>query len=144
MYKKLLMPTDGSECSFSAIKEGLEVAKALGAEVNFLYVVENPSSYIWMSPESIPYGMDLLADLQKAGKEALDRASKMAAEAGVKANTLLKEGQPIPAILEEAKNHDALVMGTHGRAGLDKLLLGSVTEGVLHRTNKPVLVVRSK
>lgn len=56
----------------------------------------------------------------------------------------MKEGVPVPTIVEAAKGFDLLVMGTHGRTGLDKLLLGSVTEGVLHRVGIPVLVVRCR
>jgi Universal stress protein UspA and related nucleotide-binding proteins len=68
----------------------------------------------------------------------------MAQEKGVEATGEVKEGVPIPTIVEAAKGYDLLVMGTHGRKGLDKLLLGSVTEGVLHRVSVPVLVVRCR
>lgn len=143
MYKRLLMPTDGSACSLVAIREGLEVAKTLGAEVTFLYVLENPTG-LWMAPESGAYIQELAQDLRKVGQTALDEAQKLAQEAGVASSGKLREGHVIATIVDEAKNYDLLVMGTHGRTGLDKLLLGSVTEGVLHRTNKPVLVVRSR
>lgn len=56
----------------------------------------------------------------------------------------LVEARPVDAILAEAKNPDLIVMGTHGRSGLDRFMLGSVTEAVLHRSDKPVLVLRSK
>jgi nucleotide-binding universal stress UspA family protein len=143
MYKRLLMPTDGSACSLAAIREGLEVAKILGAEVTFLYVLENPTS-LWMAPESGAYLQELIQDLRKVGQSALEEAEKLAKEAGVASSGKLREGNVTATILDEAKHYDLLVMGTHGRTGLDKLLLGSVTEGVLHRTDKPVLVVRSR
>ncbi|WP_018466942.1 universal stress protein [Calidithermus timidus] len=143
MYKRLLMPTDGSACSLAAIREGLEVAKTLGAEVTFLYVLENPTG-LWMAPESGAYIQELTQDLRKVGQAALEEAEKLAKEAGVASSGKLREGNVTATILDEAKNYDLLVMGTHGRTGLDKLLLGSVTEGVLHRTDKPVLVVRSR
>jgi nucleotide-binding universal stress UspA family protein len=143
MYKRLLMPTDGSACSLTAIREGLEVARTLGAEVTFLYVLENPTG-LWMAPESGAYIQELAQDLRKVGQTALDEAEKLAREAGVPSSGKLREGHVIATIVDEAKNYDLLVMGTHGRTGLDKLLLGSVTEGVLHRINKPVLVVRSR
>jgi nucleotide-binding universal stress UspA family protein len=54
------------------------------------------------------------------------------------------EARPVEAILNEAKNHDLIVMGTHGRSGLDRFMLGSVTEAVLHRSDRPVLVLRCK
>jgi nucleotide-binding universal stress UspA family protein len=144
MYKKILIPTDGSNCSQMAIREGLEVAKYMGARVTFLYVVENISSSLWISPESVPYGLELVEDLKRVGSEALSKASELAQAAGVEAETKLVEARPVEAILAEAKNHDLIVMGTHGRSGLDRFLLGSVTEAVLHRSEKPVLVLRCR
>jgi len=144
MYKKILMPTDGSACSQKAISEGLDVAKSMGASVTFLYAVENISSTLWISPESVPYGLELIEDLKRVGGEALSKASELAKAAGVDAETKLVETRPVEAILAEAKNHDLIVMGTHGRSGLDRFMLGSVTEAVLQRSNKPVLVLRSK
>ncbi|MCL6529740.1 MAG: universal stress protein [Meiothermus ruber] len=144
MYKRILMPTDGSNCSQQAIREGLEVAKNMGARVTFLYALENISSSLWISPESVPYGLELLEDLKRVGSEALSKAAELAQAAGVEAETKLVEARPVEAILDEAKNHDLVVMGTHGRSGLDRFMLGSVTEAVLHRSERPVLVLRCK
>lgn len=144
MYKRILMPTDGSNCSQQAIREGLEVAKNMGARVTFLYALENISSSFWISPESVPYGLELLEDLKRVGSEALSKAAELAQAAGVEAETKLVEARPVEAILAEAKSHDLLVMGTHGRSGLDRFMLGSVTEAVLHRSERPVLVLRCK
>lgn len=144
MYKKILMPTDGSAASANAIREGLEVAKSMGAEVTFLYAIENLNSALWISPESVPYGIELMEDLKKVGNEALNRAIEVAKTAGVPAQSKLVELRPVDAILQTAKDFDMVVMGTHGRSGLDRFMLGSVTEAVLHRCEKPVLVLRSK
>lgn len=144
MYKTILMPTDGSECSQKAIQQGLEVAKSMGSAVHFVYALENPTSAMWISPESLPYGMELLEDLKKVGQHAVDQALQMAAEAGVSAEAKLVEGRPVEVILEAAKTADLIVMGTHGRSGLDRFMLGSVTESVLHKSSKPVLVMRSR
>ncbi len=119
MYKTNLMPTDGSPCSFQALEHGLSLAKALGAKVHFLYVLENPAQAIWIVPESVPYGLELLEDLKKAGEEAIAKALSLAQEKGVEATGEVKEGVPIPTIVEAAKGFDLLVMGTHGRTGLD-------------------------
>uniref|UniRef100_A0A7C2GF37 Universal stress protein n=1 Tax=Thermus islandicus TaxID=540988 RepID=A0A7C2GF37_9DEIN len=144
MYRSILMPTDGSPCSLEAIGHGLDLAKALSARVHFLYVLENPAQAIWIAPESVPYGLELLEDLRRAGEEAIKKALALAQEKGVEATGEVREGVPIPTIVEAAKGFDLLVMGTHGRTGLDRLLLGSVTEGVLHRVSVPVLVVRCR
>ncbi|HGY10587.1 MAG TPA: universal stress protein [Oceanithermus profundus] len=144
MYKRVLFPVDGSPCSEQALREGLELAKSCGAEAAVLFVIENPLLTLPMLPEGIPYEADLYEDLKKAGEEVLERARRIAQEVGVPVDTILHEGQPVPTIVEFAKDHDLVVMGTHGRGGLEKLILGSVTEGVLHRTEKPVLVIRCK
>ena len=144
MYKRVLFPTDGSPCSEQALREGLELAKNCGATATVLFVIENPLLTLPMLPEGIPYEADLYDDLKKSGEEVLERARRIAQEAGVTVDTILHEGQPVPTIVEFAKEHDLVVMGTHGRGGLEKLILGSVTEGVLHRTDKPVLVIRCR
>ncbi|MGQ9510784.1 MAG: universal stress protein [Thermaceae bacterium] len=144
MYQRILMPIDGSPCSEQALRHGLGLAKALSAKVHFLYVLENPAQAIWITPESVPYGLELLEDLRRIGEEAVNKALQQARELGVEATGEVKEGLPVPTIVEESERYDLLVMGTHGRTGLDKLLLGSVTEGVLHRTKTPTLAVRCR
>jgi nucleotide-binding universal stress UspA family protein len=143
MYQTILMPTDGSQCSESAIAHALELAQKLGSKVTFLYVLEDPTRNLWLTPE-MPYVPELLQDLEGAAKSALERAMALAQQAGVVAQTRQVSAKPVDGILEEAKNADLVVMGTHGRSGIDKMLLGSVTEGVLHRCRTPVLVVRTK
>ncbi len=144
MYKRVLLPTDGSPCSDHALREGFDLARTCGAEATVLYVIENPLLTLPMLPEGIPYEADLYEDLKKAAEEVLTSARKIAQEVGIPVNTIMHEGQPVPTIVEFAKDHDLIVMGTHGRGGLEKLILGSVTEGVLHRTDKPVLVIHCK
>lgn len=143
MYQTILMPTDGSQCSEAAITHALELAKKLGSKVTFLYVLEDPTRNLWLTPE-MPYVPELLQDLEGAARAALERAMALAQQAGVAAQTRQVSAKPVDGILEEAKNADLVVMGTHGRSGIDKMLLGSVTEGVLHRCRVPVLVVRTK
>lgn len=143
MYQTILMPTDGSQCSEAAITHALELAKKLGSKVTFLYVLEDPTRNLWLTPE-MPYVPELLQDLEGAARAALERAMALAQQAGVAAQTRQVSAKPVDGILEEAKNADLVVMGTHGRSGIDKMLLGSVTEGVLHRCRVPVLVVHTK
>jgi len=144
MYEKVLLPTDGSPCSAQALREGLEMARCCGAKATILYVVENPLLTLPMLPEGIPYEAELYEDLKKAAADVLNKARKIANEVGVEAETAMKEGSPVPTIVSYAENFDLVVMGTHGRGGLEKLILGSVTDGVLHRTDKAVLVIHCK
>lgn len=141
MYKSLLLPTDGSEAAELGVREGLGLAKALGARVAFLYVLEPLGPRLLLGPETLPYYRTLVEDLRKAGLEALDRATRLAEELGVPFEAHLLEGRAAEAILKEAEKHDLLVMATHGRTGLDAVLLGSVTQEVVRRSPKPVLVV---
>ncbi|WP_027881425.1 universal stress protein [Meiothermus rufus] len=142
MYKRILIPTDGSAPSEAAVKAGLELAKSLQAEATLLYVVEPVLTRIMIGPETVPYYADLSRDLEAAGKEALERAEGFAQYLGVPVRRELKQGSAPQVIVEEAAAHDLVVMGTHGRTGLDRLLLGSVTQKVLQKCPKPVLVVR--
>ncbi len=140
MYKRILMPTDGSSCSVHAIQQGLELAKLTGAEVTFLYVVENPiASYGSIAAR---YGQEILGDLRKVARDALQKAHELAQQAEVTAETSLAEGEnPIQAIVKAAEGHDLIIMGTRGRTGLELMLLGSVTDAVIHLTQKPILVI---
>lgn len=139
--QQILLPTDGSQPSLKALHHGLELAKALGASVTLLYALEG--MYHYLGPEATLYPVDdgLEASFKAIGQEALDQAMAAAKEAGVQAQAKLTAGKAVDRIVEEAKTHHLVVMGTHGRTGLDRLLLGSVTEGVIRRSETPVLVV---
>ncbi|GAA6749764.1 universal stress protein [Thermus antranikianii] len=141
MYRSLLLPTDGSPAAEAGVKEGLRLAKALGARVAFLYVLEPIGPRLFLGPETLPYYQDLVEDMRKEGMAALDRATLMAEELGVGFEAHLLEGRAAEVILKEAAKHDLLVMATHGRSRLDAALLGSVTQEVVRRSPKPILVV---
>ncbi|MCA1395816.1 universal stress protein [Bradyrhizobium sp. BRP56] len=140
MYRHVLIPTDGSELAEQGVKHGLALAKSVGAKVSVIFVVE-PLSEIGGRYR------DLLARFAEIRKEeatsALDRAAHAAREAGVPCETSQAEsGQPHQAIIAAAadKGCDLIVMSSHGRSGLSKLLIGSVTNKVLTQAKTPVLV----
>ena len=142
--KRLLIPMDGSSCSQQAMQEGLALAKALEAEVTFLHILSLEPS-IYTMPESRVYEPELLEEAKSVARALLAEALLTAKTASVKAESrLIEADQPsvARAILEAEKDFDLVVMATHGRSGLDRLVLGSVTEGVLRRSSKPHLVVR--
>ncbi len=143
MYKHILMPIDGSSCSEHVTAQGLALAKLFGADVTFLYVLENPISHIYAAPEGVPYALELYEDLKKTGHAALEKADSQASEADVPAKTLLQEGSnPTQTILSAEEDFDLIIIGTHGRRGFDRWVLGSVTEGLLRKSSKPHLVIR--
>jgi nucleotide-binding universal stress UspA family protein len=139
--RTVLLPTDGSPSGEAALQHGLKLARALGADVTLLYVVEGMYRYLGPETALYPVAEALEAELQQIGQEALQKAKEMADAVGVVAQTRLAVGRAVEGILAEAKAHDLVVMSTHGRSGLDRLLLGSVAEGVLRRSEKPVLVI---
>lgn len=142
MYKRILMPTDGSALSEEAIRQGLELAAALNASVSFLYVLESPMT-LYQTPESISYLPQLYDDLREAADASLTRAAAMAEEAGVEHNIrLIEDSNPVDAISGVEPEYDLVVMGTHGRSGFNRWMFGSVAEGALRRATKPFLLIR--
>ena len=144
MYRKILVPTDGSACAMQAVHEAVELAKAIGAEVTFLYALENPLTSGVAAPEALPYSAQLWEDLRAMADEALAAATAVAGEAGVTARALRVDNRPpVQAILENENDHDLVIMGTHGRRGFNRWMFGSVAEGALRRAQRPFLLIRA-
>jgi nucleotide-binding universal stress UspA family protein len=138
MYDTILLPTDGSEASTRAETQAIGLAAELGATLHVVYAVED-----------IPYAPEMMDDevedqLQSVGEAALEAVRERAEAEGVDVVTSIERGVPHSTILgyAEANPVDAIVMGTHGRSGLDRYLLGSVTERVVRTAEVPVLTVR--
>ena len=146
-YRHLLVPTDGSEISDRAVEQAVTLAAALGARLRVLHVqVSCPISLVGVGELVEPSTVDaLMAAAQQRAETILGEAMARAAAAGVQAEqSLLVNPQPHQAILEEARTHgcDLIVMASHGRRGLEGLLIGSETQRVLTQSSCPVLVVR--
>ncbi|MEO1002822.1 MAG: universal stress protein [Cyanobacteria bacterium J06638_7] len=146
-YHHLLVPTDGSEISGRAVQAAVDLAAALAARVRFLHVQNNyPISLVGVG--ELVEASTIEALVQAAGQRAesiLDEAMAVAARANVQAERVaLMNPLPHRAILEEAgaSGCDLIVMGSHGRRGLEGLLIGSETQRVLLGGSCPVLVVR--
>jgi len=140
LFKKILIPTDGSDYTKAAVMKGLELAKIMGAEVTALYVVDQ-TSFINFPMDSTIISVYTL--LEREGAEAMEYVKKEAENMGVELNTRVEEGSPSRKIVDLSHDHDLVVMGTLGRTGFSKLLLGSVAERVVRFAECPVLVVRS-
>jgi nucleotide-binding universal stress UspA family protein len=144
MFKKILLPTDGSDLSGKAIQGGLEFARALKASVVGLTVIE-PYSYSNLSeyrPETLD---DYEQRMLKVAAERLGRVADAAAKAGIAVETVtLKSFSPYEAIIQAAntKGCDVIFMASHGRKGLSAVLLGSETQKVLTHSTIPVMVYR--
>ena len=150
MYKHILISTDGSEVAQKGLDHGLSLAKEIGAKVSVITVTESfpvyASAGAGVGAGWVPIEM---ADYDKVQDEFANRVfagAKQAAEQhGVAVETIhVRNAQPAEAILETAKAQgcDLIVMASHGRRGLGRLLLGSQTSEVLTYSSVPVLVVR--
>ncbi|HTY47940.1 MAG TPA: universal stress protein [Methanomassiliicoccales archaeon] len=139
-FKKILIPTDGSEYTREAIKKGLELAKNMGADVTALYVVDQTSFINFPMDSTI---VSVYSLLEKEGKEAVEYVRDQGQSMGLKVEIKIEEGSPARKIVDVSKDYDLIVMGTLGRTGISKLLLGSTAERVVRFAECPVLVVRA-
>ncbi len=139
MYDRILVPTDGSDPADRAFERALDLASTYDAALHLLYVVDVSA----LAGEFD--AVTVVEHLERSGRETVQRLRKRAEEAGVEdVTTKVVEGTPYRTILEYADDEevDLVVMGTHGRTGLDRYLLGSVTERVVRTADVPVLTVR--
>ncbi len=144
MFQRILVPVDGSGPSRDAVGLAVATAAAVGGSLVFCSVVD--SDRIVMECAAMPFvdPTPSIEGLKARANEALAAAVARAESAGVRAERMLKEGEPVKTVLAVAHqyNADLIVMGSHGRRGLQRLLLGSTTEGVLREADLPVLVMR--
>jgi len=143
MYDNILIPTDGSEGTELAMDHALDLAETYDATVHALFVVD--TGYLYSGIEDSPVNWDaVLSELEEDGKRAVNAAFEQAADRGIDLDRELLQSSNIhKAILEYADENDVdlIVMGTHGRTGFDRYLLGSVTEKVVRTSEIPVLTV---
>ena len=145
MYGKILVPVDGSETSTRGLTEAIKIAKAQGSQLRLVNIVNEYILDITYAPGL--FAENLIESLVKAGRKVLDTAEKAAQREGVKAESVLIEsigGVAADLILAQAKQWqaDLIVMGTHGRRGLARLVMGSDAEQVVRAATVPVMLVR--
>lgn len=144
MFKHILVPVDGSSTARLAIQKAIGLANTFGSRVTAIYVI-NPYPFTGVGTD-FAYGQAEYLSAATAEANAAIRYAKDAFEgSGVEVVTSLIEANTTwRGVIEAAETvqADLIVMGSHGRSGLEKLLLGSVTQAVLTHTHLPVLVVR--
>ncbi|MFW6041003.1 MAG: universal stress protein [Thermoplasmatota archaeon] len=140
-YNKILIPTDGSEANDVAVENGLSLARLLGAKATIFFVVDT-STFKGIPPDEMI--TDVTSRMETIGDKVLGEIMDRAEEMGVDAEKSIVMGHPAEEIIEESKNHDLVVIGTHGRSGLSKLLLGSTAEKVLRHSKCPVMLIKIK
>jgi nucleotide-binding universal stress UspA family protein len=141
MYDRILLPFDGSAPATAAARHALELAGTYDAELHAVFVVDTDTGWLTVSKSEVREALRELGDDES--ERVLSEVERLAAEAGVGLSTTVLEGHPAEAIVDHAADSDAdlVVMGTHGRSGIGRRLLGSVTERVVRGADVPVMTV---
>jgi nucleotide-binding universal stress UspA family protein len=138
MYDRLLFPTDGSDGATAALDHVLDIAAANDATVHLLTVADTRHDSVTR------IGDEVIDALEIEGQNIVDDAAERAQERGVVTETAVLQGTPSATIVDYADERgiDLVAMPTHGRQGIERLLVGSVTERVVRRATVPVLTIR--
>lgn len=144
MFKHILVPVDGSSTSQLAVEKAVGLAKAFGSRVTAIFVID-PYPFTGVGTD-FAYGQaEYLSAATAEATAAIAAAKDMIEKAGVAVDaTVIEAHAAWRGVVQAAESAqaDLIVMGSHGRSGLEKLVLGSVTQAVLSHTHLPVLVVR--
>jgi nucleotide-binding universal stress UspA family protein len=147
MFKRILVAVDGSPTANLGLRQAVELAADQGAELMLVHVVDEFLPMAGM--EAVVYPDEFLDSMKAAGEKVLSRAAAVAVKRGIKPRTALVEtlgGPAADVIVKQAKRWraDLIVLGTHGRRGLRRIVLGSDAELVVRASAVPVLLVRAK
>jgi nucleotide-binding universal stress UspA family protein len=147
MYQRILVPIDGSATSERALQEAIKLA-AGKAQLRLVYVLEEVYPLDAEGYAYIDYEV-LQEAVRSTGERTLEQAVETVRRSGITAETALMDvpGERIASVIDNEAvswKADLIVIGTHGRSGLSRLLLGSVAEGVVRGASVPVLLVRSE
>lgn len=145
-----MIATDGSDCSRLAADKGIELARLSGGKVYAVFVASTASLSMdgdYFSSGGVnPYWELIYESLKNQGQQALDYVKSLGEMKGINVESVLLEGHPADELIQYAEENkmDIIVMGTLGRTGLDRLLLGSVAGNLVRHSKVPVMVVRGK
>jgi nucleotide-binding universal stress UspA family protein len=142
--KTVLVPTDFSEASESALRYGKAMAEAFGASLHVVHVMEDLLAHAWAAEVYVSSMPQLRDEIEKESRQRLLALLGDDERQRLRAETALLAGNPFIEIIRYAKAHDVdlIVMGTHGRGPIAHMLLGSVAEKVVRKSPCPVLTVR--
>jgi nucleotide-binding universal stress UspA family protein len=148
MFKRVLVPVDGSQTSIRALTTALQMARETSAQVRLLYVVEE-LAYLSGYDLFGGYSGDVAKIIRESGQKVLEDCMAIATAAGVQADHILVDTftQRLGDVVADAANAwkaDLVVVGTHGRRGVGRVLMGSGAEEIVRLAPVPVLVVRAR
>jgi nucleotide-binding universal stress UspA family protein len=146
MYRRILVPVDGSETAERGLQEALGLAKVCGASLVLLHVVEYYPMMMEMATSTT--WEQVSSDLREHGRRVLERAHDAATAAGLASESHLEDAaaaRVCDVIVDQAREHrcDLVVMGTHGRRGVQHAIIGSDAERVIRMSPVPLLLVKS-
>ena len=138
--KRILIATDGSDGAAHGLRAGYELAEEVGADVVVLYVRRTPSSLL-----GEPYYQDVVTEEARHARAVLTDAKLHAEHFDVDVEYTVVDGDPVDEIIDVARTRDAdlIVLGSRGLGSISSLMLGSVSNAVLHQADRPVLVAKS-
>ena len=147
MYKKILVPIDGSPTSNLGLNEAIRLAKDQGAKLRLVHLVDE--FFVVSDSDVAIYADDLLEDLRQRGRKIIEKAESLARRHGLTPESVMREsfgGRAADFIVQQANQWkaDLIVLGTHGRRGVKRLVMGSDAEQVVRTARVPVLMVRGK
>jgi nucleotide-binding universal stress UspA family protein len=147
MYQRILVPVDGSDISDTGLREAMRLARDQHAKLRLIHVVNELA--IVAAYEGTIYSNELIQTLRDSGNRVLDAAATKVKAAGLQVETALLEahgGHAGDAIVKDAQQWpaDVIVLGTHGRRGIARLVMGSDAEQVVRQATVPVLLVKQK
>lgn len=147
MYERILVPTDGSKVAETAVDQAVDIGENYGSEIHALFVADVDAVAYGLGTEQVDRirqgNFRGMTDLREAAEDATGYVKERAEAHGLTAAERHAGGRPHDIIADYAADNDVdlIVMGSHGRSGVRRVLLGSVTERVLRSTHVPVLVV---
>jgi len=150
-YKKIMIATDGSDCFNLAIDKGIELARLSGGTVYAVYVMSTAYSFdmdggAYSSVGTNPYWASIRKALKNQGQQAVDYIKDLGKIKGVNVESVMLEGNPADELIRYAEDNkmDIVIMGTHGKTGLDRIFMGSVAGNLVRHSKVPVMVVGKK
>lgn len=144
--KRILQPTDFSECSAQATQYAFHLAAQLGAQLHLLHVIEDLRAVV---PDyyygAVVWPQDLLEQMEAGAQRSLEKLVEAHGDTAQPAVLAVRQGTPFRTIVKYAEEHDVdlVVIGSHGRSGLGRMVMGSVAERVVRHAPCPVLTVRA-
>jgi nucleotide-binding universal stress UspA family protein len=144
MYKRILVAVDGSETANAALQEAVKLAKDHNSQIKLLHVVDLTMAY---SVVDAPYVFEYRKAMEEEGRKVLAESEALPCSAGIQCESkcVVTSAKHVYDLIEEEAmewSADLIVVGTHGRRGIRRLLLGSVAEGLTRISRKPILLVR--